>query len=107
MLLKGVLAFPRTHHSQRVFLAALATLNTSSPLHFHKGTATALPKAGVQHLTWHKSTALDARASPGEPPARAWEERKTFLRALWRSTAGSLKPTIMKKKGKKKRKRGE
>lgn len=44
MLFKGVLVFHRAHNSQRVFLAALATLNTSSPMHIPKGTATSPSK---------------------------------------------------------------
>lgn len=65
MLFKGVLAFHRAHNSQRVFLAALATLNTSPPCTSPRAQPPALPKPGVQHLTWHKSTALDAHASLG------------------------------------------
>lgn len=80
MLLKGVLAFHRAHNSQRMFLAALATLNTSSPMHFPRGTATSPSKTqGATPDLAQEHRALDAH---GELPAGAWEERKTSLCAL-------------------------
>lgn len=82
MLFKGVLAFHRVHNSQRVFLAALATLNTSSPMQLPKGTATSLSKTQGATPDLAQEHSPGCSGIPREPPAGAWEERKTSLCAL-------------------------
>lgn len=55
MLFKGVLTFHRAHSSHRVFLAALATLNTSSPLHLPKGTSPSKTRGATPDLAQEHS----------------------------------------------------
>lgn len=82
MLFKGVFAFHRAHNSQRVFLAALDTLNTSSPMHIPRGTATSPSKTRGATPDLAQEHSPGCPCIPGEPPAGAWEERKTSLCAL-------------------------
>lgn len=89
----GVLCFPESTllFPEGYFVVAPAVLETSSPLappQGHNRWQAAPPKMGATPDR-HKNVAPDACASPpssdltpGEPPARTQEERKTFLYAL-------------------------